>query len=172
MSGRFTIIPTTALSAGWGGDDVWRAASYQSWMRVIDDHPLGFHPARSEGAFPRNFNPQPRRVARIIWVVYRPVDARTNLESRTIPPVEGTRVTWKRAGDTTTPALSTWRLRATRAQYRLLADVEKGMIIWISSSQWASREPPPVGHLTTCSLPTISDYLECAIVDTRADLHI
>lgn len=66
-------------------------ASYQTRTRVIDDHALGFYPVRSGNripAFLQNFNPRPRRVARIIRG-YIDQSMLAPTESRTILPVEG-----------------------------------------------------------------------------------
>lgn len=104
----------------------WRARLIKRG-RVIDDHALGFYSVRSENripAFLQNFNPRPRRVARIIRG-YIDQSMLAPTESRTILPRWGMRATWKRADDTTATALTTWRLRAEGVPHRFLVGVKK-----------------------------------------------
>jgi len=98
--------------------------SYQTWRRVIDDHVLGFfYPVCSWNCIPTfqlNFNPRPRRVARIIRG-YIDQSMLAPTESRTILPIEGC----ERLVSGPIAALTTWRLRAKHAWHRFLADVKK-----------------------------------------------
>lgn len=41
--------------------------------------------------------------------------------------------------------------------------------MWTSQTP---RQPPPVGHITTCPPQTTVNPLECAIVDTGVDFHV
>jgi len=139
--------------------------SYQTWGRVIDDHVLGFfYPVCSWNCIPTfqlNFNPRPRRVARIIRG-YIDQSMLAPTESRTILPIEGC----ERLVSGPIAVLTTWRLRAKHAWHRFFVDVKKNLIhpdLCGLDKHHGSR------HLwdTTCPPPTIVNPLECAIVDTR-----
>jgi len=141
----FTIILTIAHQPDEEVATLART-SYQTWGRVIDDHVLGFfYLVRSWNCIPTfqlNFNPQPRRVARIIRG-YIDQSMLAPTESRTSLPIEGC----ERLVSGPIAALTTWRLRAKHAWHRFFVDVKKKSDSPGSLWTWqTSRQPPPVGH--------------------------
>jgi len=156
-----------ALSAGWGGDDVGDVLSIagrrrrqrrRHYRRPRDS----FLPSASpQAACPRNFNPRPRRVARIIRG-YIDQSMLAPTESRTIPLRDAS--DWKTLDRERDRAIGA---TCTRWVSRETEQPENERIVWISRILRARhRKPPPVGRVATCP-PRSRIPVECAIVDTR-----
>lgn len=161
-----------ALSAGWR-EDARRLRLISRGHRLSTTTcNCSSYSACTKGAFPRNFNPRPRRVARII---------RGYIDQSMLAPTES-RTLLSRVASDLRAGRRYYKYRAinvTSSFYSLYVLNKISLLTWrkdwiISRISWirAPWKPPPVGHITTCPPPTIVNPLEYAIVDTRVDFQV
>jgi len=107
MPGSFTIIPTIALSAGWGDGDVGMRFLSDVDVDVIDDHALDFYfVARGIASLHSYRISTPDRTESLESSKgYIDQSMLAPTESRTILPYWRMWATWKRADNTTANVL-------------------------------------------------------------------